>query len=60
MTRFKIGQEFKSKTDGRTAIVENVRDDGRGGLLRFPDGQTETQWFLYAEFMQWGMWEISS
>jgi hypothetical protein len=47
------------RADGRTAIVENVRDDGRAGLLRFPNGQTETQWFLYAEFMQHGMWELS-
>ena len=55
--RFETGQVFKSKKGGRTAIVENVRDDGRAGLLRFPDRQTETQWFLYVEFMQEG-WEL--
>jgi hypothetical protein len=41
--------------DGRQAVVAEIRNDGREGLLRFRDDGHQ-EWFLWAEFHQAGKW----
>jgi hypothetical protein len=53
---FAVGQAFKCATDNRQAVVAQIRDDGRAGLLRFlDDGHKE--WLLWTEFHQAGKWQ---
>jgi hypothetical protein len=54
--RFEVGQAFKCTTDNRQAVVTQVRDDGRAGLLRFLDDGHE-EWLLWAEFHQAAKWQ---
>jgi hypothetical protein len=54
LMRFEVGDALVSIVDGRTAVVQDAREDGRRGLLRFSDG-TE-QWFSWAELHQAGKW----
>jgi hypothetical protein len=42
--------------DDRQAVVAQVRDEGRAGLLRFLDDGHE-EWFLWVEFHQAGKWK---
>jgi len=51
--RFNDGEVYKCTTDGRTAIVVGVREDGREGLLRFTDAGSE-EWFLWFDLHQAG------
>ena len=53
--RFAIGQVFESVADGRQAVVAQIRDDGRAGLLRLLDSGHE-QWFLWPQFHHDGKW----
>ena len=53
--RFAIGQAFESIVDGRRAVVAQIRDGGRAGLLRFLDNGRE-QWFLWPQFHHGGKW----
>lgn len=53
--RFKVGQAYECIDDGRKAVVAQIREDGREGLLRFLDTGTE-EWFLWAELHQAGKW----
>ena len=63
--RFAVGQAFESITDGRQAVIAEIRDDGRAGRLRFLDNGQQ-QWVLWAQFhnsQQWlpiGMKEATS
>jgi len=52
--RFKVGDVYEQH-DGRTAIVTEIRDDGRSGRLRFTDTRTE-EWFVYQELLKAGNW----
>lgn len=53
--RFAVGQAFESVADGRQAVVAEIRDDGRAGLLRFLDTGRAT-WFLWPQFHHEGKW----
>jgi hypothetical protein len=57
--RFGLGQVFECSEDGRQAIVTQVRNEGREGLLRFIEIGTE-EWFLWVELHQAGKWRLSS
>jgi hypothetical protein len=53
--RFAVGQAFERVADKRQAVVAQIRDDGRAGLLRFLDnGQGE--WLLWAQFLNSEKW----
>jgi hypothetical protein len=53
--RFKVGEVYRCADDEMTAVVAEVRDDGRAGLLRFTGTGTE-EWLLWAELHQAGKW----
>lgn len=53
--RFAVGQAFQSIAEGRQAVVAQIRDDGRAGLLRFLDNGHE-QWVLWAQFHNGRQW----
>jgi len=53
--RFAVGQAFASVLDGRQAVIAEIRDDGRAGLLRFLDNGHE-QWVLWAQFHSGQQW----
>jgi len=54
--RFNENEVYKCTTDGRTAVVVGVRENGRKGLLRFTDTASEEA-FLWAELHQAGKWQ---
>ncbi len=47
--RFAVGQAFERVADKRQAVVAQIRDEGRAGLLRFLDNGHE-HWVLWAQF----------
>jgi hypothetical protein len=53
--RFEVGAAFVCILNGRTAVVDEVRDEGRTGLLRFGDNGS-TQWFARQELCESGKW----
>jgi hypothetical protein len=53
--RFAIGQAFENVADGRQAVIAQIRDDGRAGLLRFLDNG-QVQWVLWAQFHSGQQW----
>jgi hypothetical protein len=53
--RFAVGQAFERVVDKRQAVVVEIRDDGRAGLLRFLDNGQE-QWVLWARFLNSEKW----
>jgi hypothetical protein len=53
--RFAVGQAFECIADGRQAVVAEIRDDGRAGLLRFLDNG-QKQWALWAQFLNSEKW----
>jgi hypothetical protein len=46
--RFAVGQAFECVTDDRRAVVAQIRDNGRAGLLRFLDDFHE-EWLLWVD-----------
>lgn len=57
--RFSVGQAYECQTNGRKAVVAEIRNDGREGLLRFLDDGHE-EWFLRAGLHQAGLWHQTS
>jgi hypothetical protein len=53
--RFMVGQAFERIADKRQAVIADIRDDGRAGLLRFLDNGHE-QWALWAQFLNSEKW----
>jgi hypothetical protein len=53
--RFKVGMPFVCIVNGRTAVVAEVRDQGRAGLLRFCDNGSAA-WFARQELCEAGKW----
>ena len=53
--RFVVGQAFQCTVDGRLAVIEEIRDEGRAGRLRFFDRE-QTQWVFWAQFHNTGKW----
>jgi len=54
--RFAVGQVYESP-DGRKAVVTQIRDDGRAGLLRIDGDAANEEWFLCADLQQ-GKWRL--
>jgi hypothetical protein len=52
---FQRGEAYRHTDGKRTAIVIDVRDDGRAGLLRYSD-TGEEEWHLWDGFQQAGRW----
>jgi hypothetical protein len=46
--RFSAGQTYEGH-DGRTAIVVEIRDNGRAGLFRIDGDANNQEWKLYDE-----------
>jgi hypothetical protein len=46
--RFAVGEAFECVADERRAVVAQIRDNGRAGLLRFLDDCHE-EWLLWAD-----------
>jgi hypothetical protein len=53
--RFAVGQAFERVADKRQAVVAQIGDDGRAGLLRFLDNG-QVQWVLWAQFLTSEKW----
>jgi hypothetical protein len=53
--RFAVGQAFERIVDKRQAVIADVRDGGRAGLLRFLDNG-QAQWILCAQFHTGEQW----
>jgi hypothetical protein len=51
---FAVGQAYESTTDGRKAVVTQIRSDGREGLLRIDGDASREQWFLSTDLNQNG------
>jgi hypothetical protein len=54
---FAVGQVYECVDNGRQAVVGQVREDGRVGLLRFLD-TSWGEWFLWQELHQAGEWQM--
>ena len=54
--RFELRQLYKCAEDGRRAVVAQVRNEGREGLLLFSDTGGE-EWLDCREFQQ-GKWQL--
>ena len=55
--RFAVGQVYEYVDNGRQAVVGQVREDGRVGLLRFLD-TSWGEWFIWQELHQAGEWRM--
>jgi hypothetical protein len=55
--RFSMGQVYECSDSGRQAVVAQVSEEGRAGLLRFLDTGGE-EWFLWPELHQAGKWHL--
>lgn len=53
--RFVVGQAFERIADKRQAVIADIRDEGRAGLLRFLDNG-QAQWALWAQFHTGEQW----
>lgn len=53
--RFAVGQAFQRVTDRRQAVIAQIRDDGRAGLLRYVD-TGHAQWVLWPQFHNAEQW----
>lgn len=55
--RFNTGEAYEGQFENgpRKAVVAEIRDEGRAGLLRFLDTSEET-WVLWIELHQDGKW----
>jgi hypothetical protein len=53
--RFNVGEVYERTDGSRTAIVTQIRSEGREGVLRFTDTGSE-EWFLCAELHQAAHW----
>jgi hypothetical protein len=54
---FAVGQVYECVENGRQAVVSQVREDGRVGLLRFLDTEWG-EWFIWQELHQVGKWRL--
>jgi hypothetical protein len=54
--RFEVRQLYNCVEDGRRAVVAQVRNEGREGLLLFSDTGGE-EWLDFREFQQ-GKWQL--
>jgi hypothetical protein len=55
--RFIIGQVYECVDNGRQAVVADIKDGGRIGLLRFLDTEIK-EWFIRQELHQAGKWRL--
>jgi hypothetical protein len=53
--QFAVGQAFQCTVDGRMAVIDAIRDDGRAGRLHFLD-TNQQQWVFWAQFHNTGKW----
>jgi hypothetical protein len=58
--RFHVGEVYEGRfgQSTRKAVVAEIRDEGRAGLLRFVDTGHE-EWFVWQQLHQEGKWRKS-
>jgi hypothetical protein len=55
--RFAVGQVYESD-DGHKAIVTEIRDAGRAGLLRIDGDASRVEWCLLDDLHPPGKWHL--